>query len=85
MVMRHNPTTTAGGFSNISSGDGEAKQCSLPSDQSDDDMSITGRVLRTALSTKQPNSDVLPRAQVLTFFDPQANGFKCKRCPKVTI
>ena len=74
-MLRHDAATTAGGFSNIPSADEEAKQCSLPLEQSDDEMSITDSVRRTALSTKQSNSGVLTRAQVLTYFEPQANGF----------
>ena len=60
-------------------------QNELPSDQSDDEMSIIDGIRQTVLSDDQSQPNLLNRAQVMNYFEVQENGFKCKLCSKVSF
>ncbi|CAF1685048.1 unnamed protein product [Rotaria magnacalcarata] len=69
-----NDNVTTSDYSNISDLD-------LPLDQSDDEEMQHDNNQCTTVSTK--SSSLVKRSQILSYFDEQINGFKCKICNKV--
>lgn len=58
---------------------------SLPSDQSDDDVSLSDTMRQNILSNARSDSNLLTRSEVLSYFDVKQDGFQCKLCKKVTM
>ncbi|CAF5183613.1 unnamed protein product [Rotaria magnacalcarata] len=69
-----NDNVTTSDYSNIS-------DLHLPLDQSDDEEMQHDNNQCTTVSTK--SSSLVKRSQILSYFDEQINGFKCKICNKV--